>query len=181
MPAIVKPASQTAFLAELMFRDMIESDILPPGSLQLICGSVGDLFEHLTCQDTIAFTVSIQTAEFLQQHPDIERVNYPGLPTHPGHDRARELFDGFSGMLSFETAGGVESAERFMAAARIPVIAPSLGGVETLLTRPALTSHSGLTAEERRQAGISDSLIRVSVGIEHTEDLLEDFQQALTT
>ena len=118
-------------------------------------------------------------AEFLEQHPAVEKVNYPGLESHPRHDRAKSLFDGFSGMFSFEPAGGLESAERFMTRAKFPVSAPSLGGIETLMTRPSTTSHSGMTPEERESAGISDSLIRISVGIEAVEDLIDDFNQAL--
>lgn len=122
---------------------------------------------------------ALRIARFLEGHPAVARVNYPGLESHPRHQRARELFDGFSGMLSFELKGGVAAAERFMHNTTLPIVAPSLGGVETLITRPATTSHSGLSPEERRRLGISDSLIRVSVGIEATEDLIEDFQQAL--
>ena len=122
---------------------------------------------------------ALQVARFLEGHPTIEKVNYPGLKSHPRHRRARELFDGFSGMLSFELKGGVEAAERFIQNTTLPVIAPSLGGVETLITRPATTSHVGLSPEDRQRLGISDGLIRVSVGIEATEDLIEDFEQAL--
>ncbi len=122
---------------------------------------------------------ALRLAQFLAQHPRVAKVNYPGLELHPDYPRARELFDGFSGMLSFELKGGVEEAERFMRAVRLPILAPSLGGVETLLTRPATTSHSGLSPEERQRLGISDALVRVSVGIEDTDELLADFEQAL--
>ena len=83
--------------------------------------------------------------------------------------------------MSFELHDGVEGAESFMRAALLPAVAPSLGGVETLVTRPSTTSHSGLSAEERRRLGISDGLIRLSVGIEATQDLIEDFRQAFET
>ncbi|MFQ5876330.1 MAG: trans-sulfuration enzyme family protein [Acidobacteriota bacterium] len=122
---------------------------------------------------------ALELARMLERHPAVAGVNYPGLESHPRHRRAVDLFDGFSGMLSFETRGGVDQAERFMRAVRIPVVAPSLGGIETLLTRPATTSHASLAPEERRRLGISDALIRVSVGIEDTSDLLEDFGAAL--
>jgi cystathionine beta-lyase/cystathionine gamma-synthase len=122
---------------------------------------------------------ALRIAQFLEKNPAVEKVNYPGLESHPVHERAKELFDGFSGMLSFEVRGGIEAAERFMNKTTLPVIAPSLGGIETLLTRPSTTSHSGLSPEERRSLGISDSLIRMSVGIEATEDLIEDFDRAL--
>jgi len=118
-------------------------------------------------------------AVFLDQHRAVETVNYPGLESHPGYRQACELFDGFSGMLSFEVKGGVEAAERFMQNTTLPVVAPSLGGIETLITRPVTTSHSGMSPDERRTLGISDGLVRVSVGIEATEDIIEDFDRAL--
>jgi cystathionine beta-lyase/cystathionine gamma-synthase len=118
-------------------------------------------------------------AEFLNKHSKVEHVNHPGLKSHPRHDTAQKYLDGFGGMLSFEIKGGVESAKRFMEKTHLPIIAPSLGGIETLLTRPAATSHSGMSPEERSKMGIADSLIRVSVGIESTEDIIADFQQAL--
>lgn len=123
---------------------------------------------------------ALKIARFLEAHSSISGVNYPGLESHPQHRRARRLFDGFSGMLSFEIQGGVEETQRFLEKVTIPMVAPSLGGVETLITLPAITSHSGLTPEERRELGISDTLVRVSVGIEATEDLVEDFDQALS-
>jgi len=120
-----------------------------------------------------------QIAEFLEQQPKILRVNYPGLKSHPQHARASKLFDGYGGMMSFELKGGVKAAESFMHNTKLPVIAPSLGGVETLLTRPAVTSHSGMTSKDREKLGITEGLIRLSVGIEAVEDLIADFRQAL--
>jgi cystathionine beta-lyase/cystathionine gamma-synthase len=122
---------------------------------------------------------ALRIAQFLESHGAVRKVNYPGLESHPGHQRARELFDGFGGMLSFELVGGVEAADRFISRTTLPTLAPSLGGVESLITRPATTSHSGLSPEERMAAGISDGLIRLSVGIESTDDLIEDFDRAL--
>ena len=118
-------------------------------------------------------------AEQLQRHPAVARVNYAGLPSHPRHDRARRLFAGFSGMLSFEIHGGADAAVRFMAQTTLPIVAPSLGGPETLLTRPSLTSHAGMDPEQRRNAGISDGLIRMSVGLEATEEIVDDLLHAL--
>ncbi len=118
-------------------------------------------------------------ARFLAAHAAVDEVNYPGLETHPQHGRARKLFSGFGGMLSFEVQGGVEAAETLLSRLRIPRSAPSLGGVETLITRPATTSHAGVPAKERIRMGISDSLVRVSVGIEDAGDLMEDFKQGL--
>ena len=123
---------------------------------------------------------ALRIARFLEEHPAVSRVNYPGLESHPRHERACRLFGGFSGMLSVELKGGLEASERFMKSVRLPVVAPSLGGVETLVTRPAITSHSGMSPEDRSRLGISDGLIRVSIGIESTNDLLEDFSRALS-
>jgi cystathionine gamma-synthase/cystathionine gamma-lyase/cystathionine beta-lyase len=109
----------------------------------------------------------------------VAEVNYPGLESHPDHAHAREFLAGFGGMLSFRPRGGTKAAERLLSSLRLAMVAPSLGGVETLITRPALTSHAGLTPEERQRAGIADDLIRVSCGIESVDDLLEDFSRAL--
>lgn len=122
---------------------------------------------------------ALKTARFLESHPAVARVNYPGLESHPNHQRACNLFDGFGGMLSFELKGDVKQTERFMIGLELPISAPSLGGVETLITRPATTSHAGMNPEQRRAMGISDNLIRLSVGLEATEDLIQDFEQAL--
>lgn len=122
---------------------------------------------------------TLQIAKFLAGHRAVARVNYAGLESHPRHARARELFKGFGGVLSFEVKGSVDAAVKFMKSTSIPMLGPSLGGVQTLLTRPAASSHAGMSAEERAKVGISDTLIRLSVGIEATEDLIEDFAQAL--
>jgi cystathionine beta-lyase/cystathionine gamma-synthase len=122
---------------------------------------------------------ALKLARFLEGHSAVERVYYPGLEAHPQHERARDLFSGFGGMLSLELKGDSNTAQQFMERTTLPIIAPSLGGVETLMTRPVTTSHSGLTDEELQSLGISDRLIRVSVGIEASDDLIEDFRQAL--
>jgi cystathionine beta-lyase/cystathionine gamma-synthase len=122
---------------------------------------------------------ALKIAKFLEQSKAVERVNYPGLVSHPQHDRARKLFDGFSGMMSFELKGGREAADGFLRNVTIPITAPSLGGVESLITTPATTSHSGMSREDRHKLGITDGLIRLSVGIESTEDIIEDFQTVL--
>lgn len=122
---------------------------------------------------------ALRLAQFLETHPAVARVHYAGLESHPRHARARSLFAGFGGVLSFELKGPAAQADELAGRVRIPAIAPSLGGVHTLLTRPATTSHAGLSREDRERLGISDGLLRLSVGIEATEDLLEDFAQAL--
>ncbi|MEW6126465.1 MAG: aminotransferase class I/II-fold pyridoxal phosphate-dependent enzyme [Acidobacteriota bacterium] len=122
---------------------------------------------------------ALRLAEFLESHAAVQKVNYAGLESNEPYARARELFDGFGGVLSFELKGDVARAEAFMQRVQLAIIAPSLGGIETLMTRPVTTSHSGMSAEDRKKAGINDTLIRVSVGIEATEDLIADFSQAL--
>jgi cystathionine beta-lyase/cystathionine gamma-synthase len=120
-----------------------------------------------------------EIARFLEAHPAIDRVNYPGLESNPQHKRADELFDGFGGMLSYEVKGGLSAVDHFMRSVEVPLIAPSLGGVETLLTRPAVTSHAGLTPQDRKRSGITDTLIRMSVGIEATDDIIADLERSL--
>ncbi len=122
---------------------------------------------------------ALRIAQFLESHRAVARVHYAGLESHPRHARARSLFAGFGGVLSFELDGPASRADELAARVRIPAVAPSLGGVHTLLTRPATTSHAGLTREDRLRLGITDGLLRLSVGVEATEDLLEDFGQAL--
>ena len=124
---------------------------------------------------------ALKIARFLEDHPSVRQVNYPGLESSPDHLRACELLDGFGGMLSFELKGGVVAADSFIDRVTLPISAPSLGGVESLITRPATTSHSGMTSEERSRAGIGEGLIRLSVGLEATEDLIEDFTRVLAT
>jgi cystathionine beta-lyase/cystathionine gamma-synthase len=148
---------------------------LDPHACFLLHRGVKTLAVRVKYQNESALAI----ARYLEDHPAVEMTNYPGLESHPRHLRAGELFDGYGGMLSFELKGGLEAAERFLQKIMLPISAPSLGGVESLITRPVTTSHSGLSPQERQAMGISDSLIRLSVGIEATEDLIEDFEQAL--
>jgi cystathionine beta-lyase/cystathionine gamma-synthase len=121
----------------------------------------------------------LRVAQFLAAHPAVERVNYPGLDTHPNQPRARRLFGGFAGTLSFDLVGGSAAADRFMDAVQLPKRAPSLGSVDTLMMRPAAVSHVAMTPEQRAALGIGDGLVRMSVGLETVDDLIEDFDRAL--
>lgn len=120
-------------------------------------------------------------AAFLSGHPAVAEVHHPSLPSHPDHDHASKLLAGFGGMLSMRIAGpgAAERAEAVLASLRLAANTPSLGGVETLVTQPARTSHAGLPAVERRRLGIGEELVRVSVGVESPDDLVADFAQAL--
>jgi len=118
-------------------------------------------------------------AQLLAGHPKVAEVNYPGLPSHPDHAHAAQLLSGFGGMLSLRLRGGAGAARRLLGALRIPYTAPSLGGVESLVTQPAMTSHAGIAPQDRERLGVTDDLVRVSCGIESSRDLIEDFAQAL--
>ena len=122
---------------------------------------------------------ALRLAEFLEGHDKVAKVNYPGLKSHPQHARAARLFEGFGGMLSFELVGGVAAANAFLSKLTIPAHAASLGGVESLAVRPAAATHGAVSPEERARSGISDALIRFSVGLEDVEDLIQDLDQAL--
>jgi cystathionine beta-lyase/cystathionine gamma-synthase len=122
---------------------------------------------------------ALAIARFLADHSEVAAVHYPGLPGHPSGARAASLLAGFGGMLSFRLRGDVDRADRFIRNTTLPISAPSLGGVETLITRPATTSHSGMSAADRAAVGIDDELIRLSVGLEATEDLIADFRRAI--
>jgi cystathionine beta-lyase/cystathionine gamma-synthase len=123
---------------------------------------------------------ALEIAGWLEKHPKVARVHYPGLASHPQHERAKKLFAGFGGVLSFEMKGDAQHADAFLRRLRLIVRTVSLGGVETLATRPAATSHASMSAEERAAAGIPDGLIRIAVGIESPADVIADLEQALT-
>ena len=121
----------------------------------------------------------LAVAAWSAEQPAFAAVHYPGLPTHPDYATAKRVLGGFGGMLGVELKGGVRAAERFLRALKIAAHAPSLGGVETLVSEPRLTSHAGLTPEQRAQAGIPDGFLRFSLGLEDADDLIADFAQAL--
>lgn len=123
--------------------------------------------------------IGLAVAEWCAKQDAIAKVHYPGLTSHPDHELAKRILGGFGGMLGIELKGGVRAAERFLKALTIAVHAPSLGGVETLVSEPRLTSHASLTAEQRAKAGIPDGFLRFSLGLEDPDDLIADFAQAL--
>ena len=121
---------------------------------------------------------SLQVATFLSQHPKVKQVNHPGLKINPSHSRAKDTLDGYGGMVSFEIDGSVQDADNFLANLNLFTNTASLGGVESLVTRPAQTSHSSMSNEDRLSAGIKDELIRMSIGIEDVVDLIADLDKA---
>jgi cystathionine beta-lyase/cystathionine gamma-synthase len=122
---------------------------------------------------------AMSLAEFLSTHRKVKEVHYPGLATHPQHRLAKKQMKGFGGMLSFEIKGTSKDAMRFTESVRVATLAASLGGVETLVSQPYNMTHTQMSAKERASAGIPETLVRVSVGIEDVDDLIDDFRRAL--
>lgn len=150
--------------------------VVDPQNAFLLDRGIKTLGVRVRQQNQTAQTV----AEYLEAHPKIERVWYPGLASHPDHQVAATQMDGFGGVISFEVRGDLRTTGRFIDALQIPYIAPSLGGVESLIEQPALMSYYEKTSEERLALGIKDNLVRFAIGIEDTQDLLDDLEQALT-
>ena len=134
------------------------------------------LFARMAGQEKNAMAI----AERLVGHPTVARVHYPGLADHPDHALARRQQQGFGAMMSFELAGGVEAVQRFVRAVKVITLAESLGGVESLVAHPATMTHVDMGPEARARAGISDGLLRLSVGLEHVDDLLAGLEAGLT-
>lgn len=122
---------------------------------------------------------ALRLAQWCTERPEFSRVHYPGLPSHPDHEIARTTLDGFGGMMAIELAGGGKAASRFVSRLGVAAHAPSLGGVDTLVSEPRYTSHVHISPEERAAVGIPDGFVRVSVGIEDVDDLIADMDQAL--
>ena len=123
---------------------------------------------------------ALAVARFLQDHPQVATVNYPGLPSHPQHELAKRQMDGFSGMVSFTLKGGAEAAYAAVQKTEVFHFAESLGGVESLITHPATMTHAAIPKEQREARGVTDGLLRLSVGIEDADDLVADLEQAIT-
>ncbi len=150
--------------------------IIDPHAASLLDRGLKTLGVRLGQQNANAMAV----AQFLENHPAIDRVWYPGLATHPDHQVAALQMNGFGGVVTFEVKGDLKVTSDFIDRLRIPYIAPSLGGVESLIEQPALISYYDKTTEERLALGMKDNLVRFAVGIEDTDDLLDDLEQALS-
>ena len=146
---------------------------LNPFMCHLLERSLKTLFVRVNAQNTNALKI----AQFLENHNSVNQVNYPGLPKHPNHAVANKQMHGYGGMLSFE----LKDSNIVDFQKRLTLITPaiSLGGVETIISAPVLTSHKKISEEQRKKEGITDNLLRLSVGIEHAEDLIEDLEQAI--
>ena len=149
--------------------------MIGPATASLLARSLRTLVVRVRQQNESAQRI----AEAMTRHPKVTRVFYPGLASFPGHGLAKNQMYGFGGMLSIEVAGGGEDATRVADRLKLFALAPSLGGAESLVTQPCTTTHHGLTPEERARRGISDAMLRLSVGLEDPEDLIADLEQAL--
>ncbi len=149
--------------------------VLDPHAAYLVTRGLKTLGLRVMQQNKSALAL----AAHLEGHPKVKQVWYPGLPSHPHHALATRYMSGFGGVVTFEVEGGLEAGSRFVDALRIPRIAPSLGGVESLVEQPALMSYFELSSEEREAVGIKNGLVRYAVGIEATEDILADVTRAL--
>ncbi|HLA64542.1 MAG TPA: PLP-dependent aspartate aminotransferase family protein [Rhodothermales bacterium] len=159
----------------LQFTANAHGTTAPPFDSWLVLRGLKTLPLRLLQHETNALVV----ARFLDDHPAVERVYYPGLETHPGHELALRQQTGFGGMVSFELRGGPDAVRHALRATRVFALAESLGGVESLIEQPATMSHASMLPEQRAAAGINDALIRLSVGIEAEGDLLDDLDRAL--
>jgi cystathionine gamma-synthase len=150
--------------------------VLDPHSAYLLGRGLKTLTLRVKQQNESALSI----ARWLEAQPGVQRVWYPGLASHPDHSVAREQMSGFGGVVTFEVRGGIDAGSRLVDACRLARIAPSLGGVETLIEQPALMSFYELTTEQRLAIGIKDELIRLAVGIEDTNELIADLDHALS-
>jgi cystathionine beta-lyase/cystathionine gamma-synthase len=160
---------------QLRFLENATGTVPGPFDCWLVLRGVKTLAVRMLAHEANAMHI----AQWLEQHPRVERVHYPGLASHPDHEVARRQQHGFGGMLSFVISGGLESARHALERMKLFTLAESLGGVESLAEHPATMTHASLPIARREALGVSDGLIRLSVGIEDIEDLLHDLKHAL--
>jgi methionine-gamma-lyase len=170
---VAGPRDYIAFLIHEVIRDF--GGVISPFNAWLILRGIRTL--HLRMPAHCANAQ--QVAEFLARHPKVEHVNYPGLPSHPGHEIAKKQMRGFGAMISFEVKGGYEGGKRVMDGVKIFARAASLGDTRSLIVHSASTSHRAVPREQRLAVGVTDGLVRISVGVEAAEDLIADLDQAL--
>lgn len=167
--------SNAELYGKIKFNQNAIGAILSPFDSYMVLRGIKTLAVRMERHCRNAFDI----ARYLESHPKVRKVYYPGLKDHPQHELARGQMKGFGGMLSFEIDGGLREAKAFLENLKIFSLAESLGGVESLTEHPALMTHASVPTEDREKIGITDSLIRVSAGIEDVDDLKEDLEQAL--
>lgn len=167
--------SHTRLYEELKFIQNAVGAVPAPMDCFLVMRGLKTLHVRMERHASNAMTL----ARYLEKHPKVDRVIYPGLESHPQHSVACQQMSGFGGMITFFIKGGLDQARSFLEKVRLFTLAESLGGVESLIEHPAIMTHASIPAETRKQLGIHDNLIRISVGIEDIADLIADFEQAL--
>ena len=168
-------AGSTTLVEEVRERMKLWGQALDPHAAWLIERGLKTLGVRMERHNATGLLV----AGWLEAHPKVRRVHYPGLASHPDHALAAKVLDGYSGMVGVELAGGARAADRCLRALRVVTHAPSLGGVESLVSEPRFTSHAALSPDERASAGIPDGFLRISLGLEDPDDLLEDLSRGL--
>lgn len=168
-------AGTETFVEEVRSRMKVWGQALDPHCAWLIERGMKTLAVRLARHNETAMKV----ATWLERQPKVRKVNYPGLQSHPDHELAVKTLDGYGGMVGVELAGGPRAAERFLKALKLIAHAPSLGGVETLVSEPRFTSHAAMTGEQRAAAGIPDGFLRFSLGLEDADDLISDLARGL--
>lgn len=171
--AVIGPQDYVRHLSIDVLRDF--GGVMSPFNAWLILRGIHTLHLRVPAQCANAQKI----ADFLAHHPKVEYVNYPGLPTHPGHDLAKRQMKAFGAMISFEAKGGYEGGKHVMDGVKIFLRAASLGDTRSLIVHSASTSHRAMPREQREAIGITEGLVRLSVGIEAVEDLIQDLDQAL--
>jgi methionine-gamma-lyase len=170
---IVGPKAYISELLHEVFRDL--GGVISPFNAWLILRGIHTLHVRMPAHCSNAQRI----AEFLAQHPKVERVNYPGLAKDPGHELAKKQMNGFGAMISFEAKGGYEGGKKVMDRVKIFARAASLGDTRSLIVHSASTSHRAVPREQRVAIGVTDGLVRLSVGIESANDLIKDLDEAL--
>jgi cystathionine beta-lyase len=171
----VVASSSREFMKRLRESRLLLGAAMDPHASWLLLRGLKTLAVRVERQNQTALKV----AEFLEKHPAVKRVHYPMLASHPQHALAKKQMAGGGGLLSFDVAGTGADARRLVEALRLFTLAPSLGGVESLATLPVMTSHMHISAEDREKTGVTETLVRLAIGLEAAEDLMEDLQQAL--
>jgi cystathionine gamma-synthase len=166
---------KTSIISAIKELQAIIGGVTDPNSSYLIIRGLKTFPLRMQRQNESAMAI----AGYLERHAKIEKVWYPGLKSHPDHEIAKKYMTGFGGVVSFQIKGNLQTGSAFIDAMKIPKIAPSIGGVESLIEQPSLMSYYELTTKERESVGIYDNLIRFSIGIEDTDDLIKDLEQAL--
>lgn len=168
-------AGSQSYIEEVLQKEMLWGQTPDPFALWLLERGLKTLDVRVRRSNDSAMAI----AEWAEGRKEVRKVHYPELPSHPDHELATEMLDGFGGMLALELAGGGRAAERFLRRLRLVTHAPSLGGVDTLVSEPRYTSHAKMTAAERARIGIPDGFLRFSIGLEDPDDLIADLEQAL--